>query len=412
MDLINAWADAIYTENGEKLLQLLAVDNVDAQQAVFEKLQSRPAWDPAPDCRSRLRQRLRGESVWEEVVEALCCMRVALVQGNAVAAIGELMRATGPFNKLFREDMGTWLVRPMGGFVRALRDVGAAANVQAKVPPGKNGYLGEAAAKMNALFSSAHQGAGNRDKKMAALDVVIVLFQVYFRLNTLRMCKSLINAVNSPQFLPFDAFPASQRVTYRFFVGRLAIFAEDYNEAEEHLTYAFEHCHARAARNKAAVARFLIPVRMLLGALPAMGLLEAFGLTVYAPFAEAMRTGSVQQLNESLQANQAAFIHAGTYLLMEKLRQAVCRRLLKRVWLLHRESDPDKAHQLPLVKFQAALAAQGAEMDIDEVECLVANLIFRGYVKGYLSHRHHVAVLSKNDAFPALTAAMLADPNI
>ena len=71
-------------------------------------------------------------------------------------------------------------------------------------------------------------GAGNRDKKMAALDVVIVLFQVYFRLNTLRMCKSLINAVNSPQFLPFAAFPASQRVTYRFFVGRLAIFDEDY----------------------------------------------------------------------------------------------------------------------------------------------------------------------------------------
>lgn len=70
---------------------------------------------------------------------------------------------------------------------------------------------------------------------MAALDVVIVLFQVYFRLNTLRMCKSLINAVNSPQFLPFDAFPASQRVTYRFFVGRLAIFDEDYVRSALHL---------------------------------------------------------------------------------------------------------------------------------------------------------------------------------
>ena len=63
-------------------------------------------------------------------------------------------------------------------------------------------------------------------------------------------------------------------------------------------------------------------------------------------------------------------------------------------------------------KFQVALAAQGVEMDMDEVECLVANLIFRGYVKGYLSHRHHIAVLSKNDAFPALTAAMLADPKV
>ncbi len=61
-------------------------------------------------------------------------------------------------------------------------------------------------------------------------------------------------------------------------------------------------------------------------------------------------------------------------------------------------------------KLQVALAAQGEEQDMDEVDCLVANLIFRGYVKGYLSHRHHVAVLSKTGAFPALTAAMLADP--
>ena len=66
----------------------------------------------------------------------------------------------------------------------------------------------------------------------------------------------------------------------------LAFRARRQNEAEAHLDYAFEHCHARAAKNKAAIARFLIPVRMLLGALPAMGLLEAFGLTVYAPFVE------------------------------------------------------------------------------------------------------------------------------
>ena len=56
--------------------------------------------------------------------------------------------------------------------------------------------------------------------------------------------------------------------------------------------------------------------------------------------AQAMRTGSVRQLNEGLQANQAAFIRAGTFLLMEKLRQAVCRRLLKRAWLLHRGERP------------------------------------------------------------------------
>ena len=27
-------------------------------------------------------------------------------------------------------------------------------------------------------------------------------------------------------------------------------------------------------------------------------------------------------------------------------------------------------------------------MDADEIECVLANLIYKGYVKGYLSHQH------------------------
>ena len=57
---------------------------------------------------------------------------------------------------------------------------------------------------------------------------LLSLRQVYFRLNTLRLCKNLINAVHSRQFAPFDAFPASQRVTYKYYTGRLAIFDEQY----------------------------------------------------------------------------------------------------------------------------------------------------------------------------------------
>lgn len=70
--------------------------------------------------------------------------------------------------------------------------------------------------------------AGNKTKRMATLEIVITLFKVYFRLNTLRLCKNLINAVNSKQFVPFDTFPTSQRVTYKYYTGRLAIFDENY----------------------------------------------------------------------------------------------------------------------------------------------------------------------------------------
>ena len=56
-------------------------------------------------------------------------------------------------------------------------------------------------------------------------------------------------------------------------------------------------------------------------------------------------------------------------------------------------------------KFWRALAWQGVDMDMDEVECVMANLIFRKYVKGYISHKSLVVVISKVDPFPPLETA-------
>ncbi len=74
--------------------------------------------------------------------------------------------------------------------------------------------------------------AGNKDKKLAALDIVNLSIKIYFRLNTLRLCKNLMRTVDSRQFAAFDAFPAAQRVTYKFYVGRLAVFDENYVRAK------------------------------------------------------------------------------------------------------------------------------------------------------------------------------------
>ena len=62
------------------------------------------------------------------------------------------------------------------------------------------------------------------------------------------------------------------------------------------------------------------------------------------------------------------------------------------------------------MKVQQTLAWQGVDIDLDGVECIAANLIYRKLVKGYLSHQHRIAVLSKQDPFPALSAATLTDP--
>ena len=58
--------------------------------------------------------------------------------------------------------------------------------------------------------------------------------------------------------------------------------------------------------------------------------------------------------------------------------------------------------KLDLKQFMRCLAALGTTMDLDEVECVLANLIYAGYIKGYISHQHGKLVVAKTGAFPAL----------
>ena len=46
----------------------------------------------------------------------------------------------------------------------------------------------------------------------------------------------------------------------RYYTGRLAAYDEDYKKADEHLGYAYEHCHRDAHSNKKKILRYLIPV--------------------------------------------------------------------------------------------------------------------------------------------------------
>ena len=63
-------------------------------------------------------------------------------------------------------------------------------------------------------------------------------------------------------------------------------------------------------------------------------------------------------------------------------------------------------HQISLNHVAKALKWLGMPIDLDEVECILANLIFRGYVRGYLSHAKRVLVLSKRDPFPTASVIL------
>ena len=194
-----------------------------------------------------------------------------------------------------------------------------------------------------------------REKKLAQLKIVNELFKIYFELNALHLCKNLINAVNLPTFLPFEeSFPSSEKVTYHFYVGRLAVFDDDYEGASEHLKYAFERCPRGSSNNKTACLKYLVPVMLNLGFVPSKKLFTKYkeALKPYEEVCESVKTGKLGVLEQALERRKARFVREGTYLVFEKLRLYCLRTLFKRTSEIQKELEPEKGNQVKLECFQ------------------------------------------------------------
>ena len=52
--------------------------------------------------------------------------------------------------------------------------------------------------------------------------------------------------------------------------------------------------------------------------------------------------------------------------------------------------------------FRVALHFMGeTDIDTDEVHCILANLIYEGHIKGYISLQHQKLIISKQKPFPS-----------
>jgi nuclear mRNA export protein PCID2/THP1 len=129
---------------------------------------------------------------------------------------------------------------------------------------------------------------------------------MYFTLNTLRLCKNLLKPVESRKL--HLSGNKGDMVTYRYFVGRLMMFEDQYEIAEENLDYALRHCHKDAWKNKRNILRYLVPVKLYRGRLPTSALLQKYGLQEFVPLVEGMRRGDLRTFNEGLTFYQDLFI--------------------------------------------------------------------------------------------------------
>ncbi|KAG5261590.1 hypothetical protein AALO_G00286080 [Alosa alosa] len=269
-----------------------------------------------------------------------------------------------------------------------------------KKSKGKLGdMLEKAAEQLMSCFrvcASDNRAGIDDSKKWGMLFLINQLFKIYFKISKLHLCKPLIRAIDSSNLK--DEYSMAQRITYKYYVGRKAMFDSDFKLAEGYLSFAFQHCHRSCQRNKRLILIYLLPVKMLLGHMPTHSLLQKYDLMQFTDVTKAVGEGNLLLLNEALTKHETFFIRCGIFLILEKLKIITYRNLFKKVYHLLR------THQLPLDAFLVALKMmQVEEVDIDEVQCILANLIYMGHIKGYISHQHQKLVVSKQNPFPALS---------
>lgn len=193
-----------------------------------------------------------------------------------------------------------------------------------------------------------------------------------------------------------ESFPRSHIVTFKYYVGVIQFLEEDYAQAEENLSSAWHMCHRSATRNIELILTYLIPTLLLTRQqLPSPRLLSPYPRlgSLFAPLTLAIRIGSLSAFDTALADGEHEFVKRRIYLTLERGRDICLRNLLRKVYLAGDLDEEGKRNTRIYVKdFAAAIrlgesGGSGENVDVemdgsagennDEVECLVANMIYK-----------------------------------
>lgn len=232
-------------------------------------------------------------------------------------------------------------------------------------------------------------------RRIGTLGIINQLLKVYFKLNNLRLCNIVTRAVGAPNFPDFETtFSVADRVTYKYFSGRLHLYDDRIPEAVEALQYAFDRTPKENELQKRLELLYLVPAKILMGYLPPTEILDKYNMYCYKDIVLALRTGNLGLFDRAVQKHQEFFIGNALYLVLENIRPLVYRALCR---LVFRSTN---SHKIKVDLMVSCLKRSGVLMERAEVECILANLIFNNYIKGYIAHKAGYLVLSKKDPFP------------
>ncbi|ATY61886.1 COP9 signalosome complex subunit 12 [Cordyceps militaris CM01] len=253
-------------------------------------------------------------------------------------------------------------------------------------------------------------------RKWGIYYIINLLFKTYFKLNSASLSRTILKTLavynQKGDMPPLESFPKSQRVTFKYYEGVLFFLEENYAEAEKYLVEAWDLCHKDAKTNSERILTYLIPCRLLTShVLPTKKLLEPYPRLqeLFLPLANCIRSGDLRNFDLALQRGEDRFVKRRIYLTLERGRDIALRNLLRKVFVAGGFEEPKEGEtirvrrtRIAAAEFQAAISmgSGGDSIDTDEVECLLANMIYKDLMKGYIARDRGIVVLSKRGAFP------------
>ncbi|KAJ2762992.1 COP9 signalosome (CSN) subunit [Coemansia sp. BCRC 34490] len=387
-------------KNGEELAQVIPIDSVYTERVLDDIWNGKGSWDVLYE--ETTTKKKKKVPLWEEMTLLHFQAAAMYRQGDFMASYKHQLDM---YNVYLRElpNMSRWGVPALFAISSDLSHIARCADQQQLATDPHARKIEEATRTISQGFSlcmTDREVLLSKSRKWGTYHMANILFRLYLRLKAYNLCTSMIQAIKTSELPALDRFPMGDQVTFRFHRGMLAFRGEKYALAKDDLLFALEHCHRNAFRNKTRILIHLAPIMMMEGMLPQSRLLRRYPpiKALYADLAKAVRSGNIGQFDLLLQAKDQKLAALGTYTAAEQVRKVAVRQLLYKVYRLE-----NKASRISFVKFQAAFAAAGLpNMELAEVECILADMIFGGFMKGYLAHDHGIAVLSKQTPFPPI----------
>ncbi|KAI2607608.1 uncharacterized protein GGS25DRAFT_496760 [Hypoxylon fragiforme] len=166
---------------------------------------------------------------------------------------------------------------------------------------------------------------------------------------------------------PLSFYPASQRVTFLYFLGRFHFNHTHYWRAAQCFEEAYLQTPSHFQKHRRLILTYLIPCKLVLGRLPSQALLqrpEAQSMAqVYSQIAQSIRTGNyilfqhtIKQHEDWLRSKGLRLLTTLQYRLRPLLWRSLSRRTFVLTYIPPAEGDSRKAITLDLAHFETAMA--------------------------------------------------------